>query len=100
MKHRRDDISAGSDGGCHSLSSFSPHLQGRPTFESISRHLYAADLPDPDFNILTSGEVLLSGFSGCKACIASITFRRFVAGHSQNRPLVGSYQERIRRFGR
>lgn len=30
--------------------------------EDISRHLYAADIPDPDFIIRTSGEIRLSGF--------------------------------------
>ncbi|GAA5501153.1 (2Z,6E)-farnesyl diphosphate synthase [Deinococcus xinjiangensis] len=32
------------------------------TPEDISRHLYAADIPDPDFIIRTSGEIRLSGF--------------------------------------
>jgi short-chain Z-isoprenyl diphosphate synthase len=34
----------------------------RLTIDAITKHLYAADLPDPDLIIRTSGEIRLSGF--------------------------------------
>lgn len=37
-------------------------LAQRIDADSLSRHLYAADLPDPDLVIRTSGEARLSGF--------------------------------------
>jgi short-chain Z-isoprenyl diphosphate synthase len=41
---------------------------------SIARHLYTADLPDPDLVIRTSGESRLSGFLLWQAAYAEYSF--------------------------
>lgn len=42
--------------------------------DAIARHLYAADLPDPDLVIRTSGEARLSGFLLWQAAYAEYSF--------------------------
>jgi len=49
-------------------------LAGRIDEASVSRHLYTADLPDPDLVIRTSGEARLSGFLLWQAAYAEYVF--------------------------
>ncbi len=44
------------------------------TEESLSKHLYSGDVPDPDFIIRTSGEVRLSGFLLWQAAFSEYYF--------------------------
>lgn len=72
------------------------------TQEEIARYLYAADLPDPDLIIRTSGEVRLSGFLlwqsaysefyFCDVCWPAFRKIDFLRA-------IRSYQQRERRFG-
>jgi short-chain Z-isoprenyl diphosphate synthase len=72
------------------------------TQEEIGRYLYAADLPDPDLIIRTSGEVRLSGFLLWQSAYSEFyfcdahwpAFRRIDFLRA-----IRSYQERDRRFG-
>jgi short-chain Z-isoprenyl diphosphate synthase len=73
------------------------------TSESISGHLYAADLPDPDLIIRTSGEIRLSGFLLWQSVHSEYyltdvlwpAFRKIDFLRA-----IRAYQERTRRFGR
>jgi len=70
--------------------------------EEISRYLYAADLPDPDLIIRTSGEVRLSGFLLWQSAYSEFyfcdvhwpAFRKIDFLRA-----IRSYQQRDRRFG-
>jgi short-chain Z-isoprenyl diphosphate synthase len=42
--------------------------------ESLARHMYSADLPDPDLLIRTSGESRLSGFLLWQSAYAEFVF--------------------------
>jgi len=72
------------------------------TQEEIARYLYAADLPDPDLIIRTSGEVRLSGFLLWQSAYSEFYFcdvhwpgfRRIDFLRA-----IRSYQQRDRRFG-
>ena len=72
------------------------------TPESIARHLYAPDVPEPDLIIRTSGEVRLSGFLLWQ-CVHSEFYFTDVFWPAFRKidflRAVRSYQQRQRRFG-
>jgi short-chain Z-isoprenyl diphosphate synthase len=71
--------------------------------ESIARHLYAADLPDPDLIIRTSGEIRLSGFLLWQSVHTEFYFTDVLWPAFRKIDLlraIRAYQARNRRFGR
>lgn len=73
------------------------------TTEGITKHLYTAGMPDPDFVIRTSGEVRLSGFMLWQTAYSEFYFCD--ANWPDFRKVdflraVRDYQARERRFGR
>jgi short-chain Z-isoprenyl diphosphate synthase len=73
------------------------------TSESISSHLYAADLPDPDLIIRTSGEIRLSGFLLWQSVHSEYYFTDVLWPAFRKIDFlraIRAYQERTRRFGR
>ncbi len=73
------------------------------TTEGITRHLYTAGMPDPDFVIRTSGEVRLSGFLLWQTAYSEFYFCD--ANWPEFRKVdflraVRDYQARERRYGR
>jgi len=72
------------------------------TSESISSHLYAADLPDPDLIIRTSGEIRLSGFLLWQSVHSEYYFTDVLWPAFRKIDFlraIRAYQERTRRFG-
>jgi short-chain Z-isoprenyl diphosphate synthase len=74
----------------------------RITPESIARHLYAADLPDPDLIIRTSGEIRLSGFLLWQSVHSEFYFTDVLWPAFRKIDFlraIRAYQDRHRRFG-
>jgi short-chain Z-isoprenyl diphosphate synthase len=75
----------------------------RITPEAIARNLYAADLPDPDLIIRTSGEIRLSGFLLWQSAHSEFYFTDVMWPAFRKIDFlraVRAYQARGRRFGR
>jgi short-chain Z-isoprenyl diphosphate synthase len=75
----------------------------RITPEAIACHLYAADLPDPDLIIRTSGEIRLSGFLLWQSVHSEFYFTDALWPAFRKIDFlraIRAYQARNRRFGR
>ena len=75
----------------------------RITPEAIACHLYAADLPDPDLIIRTSGEIRLSGFLLWQSVHSEFHFTDVLWPAFRKIDFlraIRAYQARSRRFGR
>ena len=75
----------------------------RITPEAIACHLYAADLPDPDLIIRTSGEIRLSGFLLWQSVHSEFYFTDVLWSALRKVDFlraIRAYQARSRRFGR
>ena len=77
-------------------------LQDADTWEGFSRHLYTADIPDPDLVIRTSGELRLSNFLLVQAAYAEFVFTPVLwpdFGARELEAAVNEYRRRERRYG-
>jgi undecaprenyl diphosphate synthase len=77
-------------------------LQDADTWEGFARHLYTADLPDPDLVIRTSGESRLSNFLLVQAAYAEFVFTPVLwpdFGRAEFEGAVEAYRRRERRYG-
>jgi undecaprenyl diphosphate synthase len=77
-------------------------LADADTWEGFSRHLYTADLPDPDLVIRTSGETRLSNFLLVQAAYAEFVFTPVLwpdFGTREFHAAVDEYRRRERRYG-
>jgi short-chain Z-isoprenyl diphosphate synthase len=75
----------------------------RITPEAIAYHLYAADLPEPDLIIRTSGEIRLSGFLLLQSVHSEFYFTDVLWPAFRKVDFlraIRAYQARNRRFGR
>jgi undecaprenyl diphosphate synthase len=70
--------------------------------ETISNHLYTADLPDPDLVIRTSGEERISNFLLWQIAYSELHFTDVHWPSFSRNDLydaINSYQKRKRRYG-
>ncbi len=70
--------------------------------ETVSRHMYAADLPDPDLVIRTSGEMRLSNFLLWQLAYTEIYVTPTLWPDFNGANLleaIGDFQKRERRYG-
>jgi undecaprenyl diphosphate synthase len=77
-------------------------LEDADTWEGFARHLYTADLPDPDLVIRTSGETRLSNFLLVQAAYAEFVFTPVLwpdFGRAELEAAVNDYRRRERRYG-
>ncbi len=77
-------------------------LEDADTWEGFSRHLYTADIPDPDLVIRTSGESRLSNFLLAQAAYAEFVFTPVLwpdFGARELENAVNDYRRRERRYG-
>ncbi|KXU36691.1 isoprenyl transferase [Cephaloticoccus primus] len=73
------------------------------SWESFSRHLYTAGLPDPDLVIRTSGETRLSNFLLLQAAYAEFVFTPVLwpdFGKDDLAQALAEYARRERRYGK
>jgi len=73
------------------------------SWESFSRHLYTAGLPDPDLVIRTSGETRLSNFLLLQAAYAEFVFTPVLwpdFGKNDLAQAIAEYSRRERRYGK
>ena len=73
------------------------------TEESFSKHLWTAQMPDPDLIIRTSGERRLSGFLTWKGIYSELFFRDEMWPDFSEKILdevLAEYAERSRRMGK
>jgi len=71
--------------------------------ETVSQHLYTADIPDPDIVIRTSGEKRLSNFMLWQAGYAELFFTDTLWPDFTDQAfmdIIRDYQKRDRRFGK
>lgn len=77
-------------------------IEDADTWEGFARHLYTADLPDPDLVIRTSGESRLSNFLLVQAAYAEFVFTPVLwpdFGRAEFEACVNDYRRRERRYG-
>ena len=76
VRHRSDSVDATRDLLSALLDQgVAPEdLAARIGADTLARHMYAADLPDPDLVIRTSGEARLSGFLLWQSAYAEYSF--------------------------